>query len=236
MTFGARLGILGGTLDPVHIGHVETALAARDALALDRVLLLPSRVPPHRVQQPYASPFHRFAMAALAVNGIQRLEASDLELASPGPSFTASTLVRFHESGHRPSQIFFILGADAFAEIETWNRYPQVLEMANFVVVSRPGYDTERIANNLPALAERFADTASTRVIEATATRIFLLAAATPDVSSTAIRRRLRASEPVSGLVPEAVERHLIQHRLYTNHEPPSPLIHSAADHLHGKD
>ena len=152
MSLGARLGILGGTLDPVHVGHVETALAARDALALDRVLLLPSRIPPHRPLQPSASPFHRFAMAALAVNGIEGVEASDIELGAPGPSYTASTLERFHESGTRPSQIFFILGADAFAEIETWNRYPRVLDMANFVVVSRPGYDSHRIVESLPAL------------------------------------------------------------------------------------
>src|SRR5215217_4056366 len=116
MSVGARLGILGGTLDPVHVGHVETALAARDALA-----------------------FHRFAMTALAVNGIDGLEASDAELTAPGTSYTADTLDRFQTSGLTASQIFFILGADAFAEIETWNRYPQVIDLANFVVISRPG-------------------------------------------------------------------------------------------------
>ena len=236
MSLGARLGILGGTLDPVHTGHIETALAARAALALDRVLLLPSRVPPHRPLQPCASPFHRFAMTALAVNGIEGLEATDIELASPGPSYTASTLERFHEHGARRSQIFFILGADAFAEIETWNRYPSVLDMANFVVVSRPGYDSHRIVDSLPALAERVAAIPSGREAGSATTRIFILPAITPDVSSTEIRRRLRASEPVVGLVTEAVERHIKQHRLYVDEEPSSPLIHSAADHLHGEN
>ncbi len=107
MSLGARLGILGGTLDPVHVGHVETALAARDALALDRVLLLPSRVPPHRPLQPSASPFHRFAMAALAVNGIEGVEASDIELVAPGTSYTASTLERFHAVRHATVADFF---------------------------------------------------------------------------------------------------------------------------------
>src|SRR5574338_1244348 len=139
MNAGARLGILGGTLDPVHLGHIETALAAREALALDRLLLLPSRFPPHKPQQPSASAFHRFAMAALAVNGMDGFEASDVELRLPGPSYTAETLDRFGRSGLRPSQIFFIIGADAFAEIESWKRYPGVLDLANFVVVSRPG-------------------------------------------------------------------------------------------------
>ena len=235
MSLGARVGILGGTLDPVHVGHVETALAARDALALDRVLLLPSRIPPHRPLQPSASPFHRFAMAALAVNGIEGVEACDIELVAPGTSYTASTLERFHESGTQPSQIFFILGADAFAEIETWNRYPRVLDMANFVVVSRPGYDSHRIVESLPALASRFSTTASARASVASDTRILILQAGTPDVSSTEIRRRLRAGEPVAGLVTEAVERHIRQHRLYIG-DGSSTLIHTAADHLHGEN
>jgi nicotinate-nucleotide adenylyltransferase len=238
MSFGERLGILGGTLDPVHVGHVETALAARAALALDRVLLLPSRVPPHRTLQPSASPFHRFAMAALAVNGVEGVEASDVELSAPGPSYTASTLERFQTAGVRPWQIFFILGADAFAEIESWNRYPRVLDLANFVVVSRPGYDSRGIVESLPALAQRFASTASAAASGGTDTRIFVLPAVTPDVSSTEIRRRLRAFEPVVGLIGQAVERHIRQHRLYLDPhaDGASTLIHSAADHLHGEN
>jgi nicotinate-nucleotide adenylyltransferase len=175
-------------------------------------------------------------MTALAVNGIEGLESSDLELASPGTSYTASTLERFHEQGARPSQIFFILGADAFAEIETWNRYPDVLDMSNFVVVSRPGYDIRRIAESLPALSKRFGHLAPAQARVASDTHIFILPAATPDVSSTEIRRRLRASEPVTGLVSEPVERHIKQHRLYVDEEPSSPLIHSTADHLHGEN
>src|SRR6476619_232163 len=132
MTAAARIGLLGGTFDPIHAGHVQTAAAARDALALDRVIVLPSRVPPHRQQQPSASRYHRFAMAALAINGIDGLEASDIELCTPGPSYTADTLTRFRErSGLFPWQIFFITGADAFAEMESGHRYPVVLELAH---------------------------------------------------------------------------------------------------------
>jgi nicotinate-nucleotide adenylyltransferase len=235
MSFGARLGILGGTLDPVHVGHLEAALAAREALTLDRILLLPSRVPPHRPLQPFASPFHRFAMAALAVNGIEGIEASDIELTAPGTSYTADTLDRFHESGVGPSQIFFILGADAFAEIETWNRYPRVLDLANFVVVSRPGHDSNRITERLPALAGRFAPIAAARAGSAADTRIVIIHAATPDVSSTEIRRRLQSGEPVTGMLTDAVERHIRQHRLYVD-DGSSTWIHSAADHLHGEN
>ncbi|MEO7274909.1 MAG: nicotinate-nucleotide adenylyltransferase [Vicinamibacterales bacterium] len=218
MSVGARLGILGGTLDPVHVGHLETARAARAALGLDRILLLPSRVPPHRAVQPAASPFHRFAMTALAVNGVDGLEASDAELTAPGTSYTADTLERFHASGLAASQIFFILGADAFAEIETWNRYPQVIDLANFVVVSRPGYDTAQLTDRLPALSSRFTSHREAVAIASAHTRIYLVSAATPDVSSTDIRRRLRASAPVAGLVSDAVDRHIRQHALYQDH------------------
>jgi nicotinate-nucleotide adenylyltransferase len=230
MSFGARLGILGGTLDPVHVGHIETALAARDAVPLDRILLLPSRVPPHRPQQPAASPFHRFAMASLAVNGLDGLEVSDTELTSPGISYTADTLERFHASGLAASQLFFILGADAFAEIATWSRYPYVLDLAHFVVVSRPGYGVE-LADQFPALASRFAATG----VGDPATRIISINAATPDVSSTEIRRRLRSHEPIGGMVAPAVEQHIRQHRLYCDERTPTHM-HTAADHLHGQN
>ena len=151
MTSVTRIGILGGTFDPVHTGHVDTALAAQRALALDRVLVLPSGTPPHRASPPAASRFHRFAMAALAVTGLPGLMVSDLEIGHTGPCYTFDTLARLHATGLAAAQIFFITGADAFAEIETWSRYPQVLEMANFVVVSRPGHP----ATALPAKTAR---------------------------------------------------------------------------------
>ena len=107
MTSAARLGILGGTFDPVHAGHVDTALAARQALALDRVILMTSHIPPHRPVQPVASAYHRFAMAALAVNGVDGLEAWDMELSAPGPTYTADTLARLHADGAAPIADFF---------------------------------------------------------------------------------------------------------------------------------
>jgi nicotinate-nucleotide adenylyltransferase len=241
MNAAARVGLLGGTLDPIHLGHVETALAARRALALDRVIVLPARVPPHRQQQPVASPYHRFAMTALAVNGLDGLAASDIELCAPGPSYTADTLTRFRDRwALPPAQIFFITGADAFAEIETWHRYPEVLGLSNFVVVSRPGFPADALRERLPALARRMAAAPppganvergirGPGIVESPG--IFLVDAKTPDVSSTEIRRRLREGERLSGLVPAAVERHIVQHGLYTD----SPASFTA-DHLHGEN
>jgi nicotinate-nucleotide adenylyltransferase len=233
MTAGGRLGILGGTFDPIHVGHTAMGEAARDALGLERVIVMPSRTPPHRPQQPLASAFHRFAMAALAVDGAERFEAGDLELRTPGPSYTADTLDRLHATGLERDRIFFITGADAFAEIETWSRYPDVLDLAHFVVVSRPGYDARSVVQRIPAAEARVADGVSGRAVIGTS--IFVVSDATPDVSSTDVRRRLRDHEPVTGLVAAAVERHIRRHRLYSPATPASPPPR-AADHLHGQD
>jgi len=213
-----RVGILGGTLDPIHCGHLAAAAAARDAFDLPRVLVVPSHVPPHRPVQPLASPFHRFAMAALAVSGMPRVEASDDELRAEGPSYTADTLERLHARGFSAADILFITGADAFAEIATWKRYPEVLDLAHFVVVSRPGYDIDALAERLPDLRSRMRPAGAPARTDA-GTLIFLLQAPTPDVSATLSRERARRGEPLSGLVPPLVEAHIRQHHLYI----PSP-------------
>src|SRR5262245_12556186 len=147
-----RMGLLGGTLDPIHVGHVETVLAARRALALNPVVLMPARVPPHRERGPSASTFHRFAMACLAASELDDVMVSDDELRTEGPSYTALTLERLATRGLEPQQLFFITGADAFAEIESWFRYPAVLDLAHFVVVSRPGLSAMTIPERLPEL------------------------------------------------------------------------------------
>src|SRR5688500_16675154 len=109
-----RIGILGGTFDPIHLGHLEAASAAAHALSLDRVLLLPSRTPPHRSTEPRASVFHRFAMAALAAAD-SGMSVSDLEVRREGPSYTALTLEALHRDGFAPTQLFFISRSDVFA-------------------------------------------------------------------------------------------------------------------------
>jgi nicotinate-nucleotide adenylyltransferase len=208
---------------------MAAAAAARDAFDLPEVLVLPSRVPPHRPIQPLASPFHRFAMACLAVAGMPRLRASDDELRSEGPSYTADTLDRLRATGVDASQIFFITGADAFADIATWKRYPDVLDLANFVVVARPGHQIDALAAKLPSLADRMRPAPNRSGVPATGgnTVIYLLHAPTPDVSSTIVRDRLRRGDTITGLVPPLVETHIHQHKLYF------PV---SADQLHGQN
>jgi len=214
--------VLGGTFDPIHCGHMAVATASRDALDLSAVLVIPSRLPPHRSVQPVASAYHRFAMAALAVSNEPRLEASDVELASDGLSYTADTLERLQREGLAPSQIFFITGADAFEEIATWRRYPEVLDLAHFVVVSRPGHQLDALPARLPELAARMRP-ATDAPREPDTPLIHLLRASTPDVSSTTVRERLKRGQAITGLVPPLVEAHIVKHQLYR------------ADQLHGE-
>ena len=209
-----RTGILGGTFDPIHLGHVEAADAARRALGLDVVIIVPSLTPPHRVPQPCASVFHRFAMAALAVAGRPGLVTSDLELRIDTPSYTSATLARLHAQGFEPSQLFFITGSDAFAEIATWYDYPHLLDLSHFAVISRRGTSLDSLPRLLPNLAGRMRDARDARPDGMTPS-IFLVDALTPHVSSTEIRRRVAAGEPLDGLVPELVAGHIRTHRLY---------------------
>jgi nicotinate-nucleotide adenylyltransferase len=220
-----RVGILGGTFDPVHLGHLDAAHAALTALELDCVLLLPSFIPPHRAQQPRASAFHRFAMVSLTASSEDRIVASDVELMAGETSYTIDTLKRLQAQGYGAEQLFFITGADAFAEIATWREYPRVLTEAHFVVVSRPNHDVDRLREMLPELADRMVEPShrsGRSVAEATAgaTRggflpISLIDAATRDVSSTEVRRRLALNQPIGDLVPSAVEFHIRKHGLY---------------------
>jgi nicotinate-nucleotide adenylyltransferase len=173
-------------------------------------------------------------MLSLAINGLEGFEASDLELSAPGPMFTADTLGRLHASGLEAAQIFFITGADAFAEIETWSRFPQVLDMAHFVVVSRPGHDAAQLRTKLPELAGRMIAGTRGRGV-ASKPSIFLVNARTPDISSTEIRQRLAAGKPVHQLVPPAVETHIRQHGLYSAAAASNAFL-ATADHLHGQD
>ncbi len=212
-----RTGVLGGTFDPVHEGHIAAAEAARRALALDQVLFVPSHRPPHRAAQPRASAFHRFAMVSLATERHPRFLASDIELERTGPSYTADTLRRLHEAGYGASQLFFILGTDAFAEIATWRDYPAVLDLAHFVVVARPGQAVGLMKEHVPDLVARMrpAVEGARDEVAGPPCAIFLVNAATPDVSSTEIRERAARGALLAGLVAPGVERHIGRHRLY---------------------
>ena len=216
-----RIGLLGGTFDPIHSGHLDVARSAQRELELTAVHVLPANVPPHR-PQPVASVFHRFAMAALAVAGVKGWRVSDVELRMPTPSFTAHTLRYYHERGYAPDELYFLIGADAYRDLPQWHDYPAILDAARFVVVSRPGFEVR--LNSQTKQSDR----------------AILIDAQTADVSSSAIRRARAEGRPIDGMVPAAVQQHIEQHGLYTpmppDRRPQERREPTAADRLHGQN
>src|SRR5262249_24958849 len=149
-----RVGILGGTFDPIHRGHVDIGDAAQAVLGLTELHVVTAHFPPHR-PPPETSSYHRFAMVALTTIERPAWRASDLELRHEAPSYTSRTLHRFHDRGYAATQLFFVIGCDAFAEIAVWRDYPDILELAHFVVVSRPNFPAASLRERLPQLAGR---------------------------------------------------------------------------------
>ena len=235
---GRRIGILGGTFDPVHTGHLEAAFAAESALRLMRMQVVTSNTPPHR-PQPKASSYHRFAMVSLAISGRARWRASDIELRDDSRSYTSATLRKFHARGYAPVELYFIIGSDAFADIVNWMDYPVVLDYAHFAVVARPGHSIDDMPGRLPALANRMVRP-HLDALSQVGPMIVLIDHATPDVSSSAIRERRARGESIAGLVPDLVRQHIEQHGLYSSMSPERRAsdapIAGAAGRLHAED
>jgi nicotinate-nucleotide adenylyltransferase len=238
MTAARRIGILGGTFDPIHWGHLDLADVAVNELKLTRMFVITANVPPHR-PQPLASSYHRFAMVAIAVLDRPDWRAADLELRHDTPSYTSRTLDLFHERGYLSSELFFVIGADAFSEIASWRDYPRILDAAHFAVVSRPGCSVKELPRRLPKLADRMARPPIDEVSQIDPL-IILIDAPTADVSSTAIRDKRAAGESIAGLVPPHVQQHIEHHGLYSSPTPgrrrsDAPRI-PAAGRLHEQD
>jgi nicotinate-nucleotide adenylyltransferase len=229
-----RVALLGGTFDPIHCGHLDLARAAQAALGLTNVFFVTANIPPHR-EQPVASSYHRFAMVALAIAGHRGWQASDVELRVGTPSFTTGTLERFQHEGYAPTELFFVIGTDAFADIEAWKDYPALLDRASFAVVSRPGFPASELPGRLPQLASRMTRPTDGRDISGPL--IFLIDAVTADVSSTAIRDRRLQGQSIADLVTPGVQQHIEQHGLYsTGRRLGDRPRASAAGRLHGQE
>ena len=238
MTAARRIGILGGTFDPIHWGHLDLADVAVAELKLSRLFVITSNVPPHR-PQPMASSYHRFAMVSIALLDRPDWRAADLELRHNAVSFTSRTLDLFHDRGYLSSELFFVIGADAFAEIASWRDYPKILDAAHFAVVSRPGFSVKELPRRLPRLADRMARPPIDEVAQIDPL-IILIDKTTADVSSTAIRQKIADGEPIAGLVPPHVQQHIEHHGLYSSTTPgrrksDAPPV-PAAGRLHGED
>lgn len=194
-----RIGILGGTFDPIHNAHLFIAEDARTRLQLDHVYVIPNGTPPHKQRCPITSAGHRLRMAELAVGRDAHLTVDPIEAERSGPSFTVDTL-RAYRKRCPATEIVFLTGADAVAEIGTWREPDEVLRLCRMVAVSRPGFDMERMLRLAPHELMRDIET---------------LEVAEIGISSTLIRARVSQGLPIRGLTPDPVIRYIELHGLY---------------------
>jgi len=200
-----RIGILGGTFDPVHLGHLIPAQYALEHLGLDRLLLVPSAAPVHRPLHVPASPEHRLRMCQLAAADIPRFEASDIETRRTEPSFTVLTLEHFTRTMPAGTRLYLLVGEDNVPLLHTWRDIGRIAELAAISVLPRP--------------CEGAADTAALESLLGPATVRDILSRWVPGpripVSATEIRRRVREGQSIAGLVPASVAAYITENRLY---------------------
>lgn len=217
----APVGILGGTFDPIHFGHLRLAEESCEALGLARVLLIPSGQPPHRAA-PATPAQERLAMARLAAEGNAAMEVDALEVNAAAPSYTVHTLERLRQRYGPARPLVLLLGADAFAGLTTWHRWQDLFGLAHLAIASRPGHPPH--ARHLPELlsealasqcAGRFAD--RPEALCAAPSGLVLPFEMTPlAISASLIRSRLSAGRSVRYLIPDSVLDYIHSHHLYT--------------------
>jgi nicotinate-nucleotide adenylyltransferase len=191
-----KLGVLGGTFDPIHMGHLVLAEQVREQFQLERVIFIPSASPPHKTEQDLSPAKNRFEMTKLALEGNSYFAVSDLELKREGLSYTVETLKKLKEL-YRDSEIYFLTGSDVLDEITTWKDPEEIYKLAKIVIAIRPGFD-------------KF-DPEDHFVKKSIIARITGV-----DISSTQIREKARKGESIKYLVPSKVERYIRKKNLYT--------------------
>jgi nicotinate-nucleotide adenylyltransferase len=196
-----RLGVMGGTFDPIHHGHLVTAEMALWQFELDEVVFVPTGQPWMKEDQEVSEAEHRYLMTVIATSSNPRFSVSRIEIERQGPTYTVETLQQLRREAEEPIDLFFITGADAMLEILHWKDPGEVLAEANFIAATRPGYDLARFQKEAPTSHPKV----SVMDIPALA------------ISSTDIRRRVRQGEPIRYLVPEGVQTYIQKARLYRN-------------------
>ena len=198
-----RLGIMGGTFNPIHYGHLLCAEQARCKFHLDEVVFVPSGHPPHKQAPDIAAIEHRYLMTVLAISTNPFFSVSRTEVDRKGKSYAIDTIRCFLDTYKKYNpRLFFITGSDAVMEILTWRKPDQIMDLATVIAASRPGYDFNRLKD---------------AVGQARFKKLKLMQASALAISSTDIRTRVRDGRPIKYLLPESVEQHIMKHGLYTN-------------------
>jgi nicotinate-nucleotide adenylyltransferase len=203
MNKSSRVGIMGGTFDPVHYGHLVTAEGARFEYGLDQVLFLPSGKPPHKTNKQVSEAEHRYMMTVLATLTNPHFEVSRLDIDREGVSYTIDSLRILREKFGPQTELFFITGADAIFEITDWKDSEEYLTIAHFIAAARPGFCLEELPQTTQNWVGEHGD------------RFHVLRVPAMAISSTEIRERVRKGTSIRYLVPEQVEHYIRRHGLY---------------------
>lgn len=197
-----KVGILGGTFDPIHFGHLATAESVREIFALDEVLFIPSARPPHKVERHVTPDVHRLMMTYLATRSNEKFTVSPMEFLREGLSYTLDTMNALTEKFGAAAELFFIIGADSMADLSKWYRARELVSKVHFIATKRPGVEVD-----FPALEEFFGEERMAHIHKVETPGL--------EISSTDIRERVRAGRSIKYLVPEVVEEYIAKERLY---------------------
>lgn len=213
-----KIAIFGGTFDPIHSGHVQAAKAAARRLHLNKILFVPTGCPPHKTSNGLTDYHHRFAMVALACAEDSRFVPSALESPElhPGPHYSIDTVRRAKRSLKSGDSLYFLIGLDALLDLPHWKQFRRLLDLVDFIVVSRPGFDSREIENALPRdLIDQRRARRDSRQIRLRRTTLHILPDVEVPVASTDLRRAIQRKQSIAGLVPPMVEQYILKEGLY---------------------
>lgn len=199
---GNRIGISGGTFDPVHNGHLITAQYTMEKLELNKVIFIPSGKPPHKTRNDITSSEHRFNMVSEACERNSCFEASKIEMERPGKTYTIDTLKQI-KSMYGDLDIFYITGADVIRDIKNWKDFEKVFELCDFIAAIRPNYDKDSFMQDVKLLKSKYQ------------AKIHVIDVPLIEISSTEIRNRIKKGLPIKYLVPQKVEKYIMENKLY---------------------
>ena len=201
-TLPKKIGIMGGTFDPIHLGHLATAEAVREIFSLDEILFIPAARPPHKLGKLVTDENHRLAMTILATRSNKFFKVSDMELKRTGLSYTLETMNELHKTFGDSTELFFIIGADSLADLFKWHAAKELVEKCHFIATTRQGInaDFSAVENFFGAVAREHIHRVTTPGLE---------------ISSTDIREKIRCGRSIKYLVPEAVEEYILREALY---------------------
>jgi nicotinate-nucleotide adenylyltransferase len=212
-----RIGVMGGSFDPVHMGHLRVAEEAVEYLGLDQILFVPAAVPPHKPDKQVLPMEHRWEMLKMAIRGNPRFSLSDVEMDMPGKSYTVKTLGKLHEAGSPGLELYFLVGLDAFLELDTWWHYEELFGLAHMVALHRPGYAEAEVAD---FLADKVSplyrkDEQVNLYRHPSLLSVHYLKNTRLEISSTFIRQLVARGRSIRYLVPDEVMRYIEREILY---------------------